>query len=55
MLTDENQRVGEPVKRDGQPSAGRAHHEFVFFEFLAVIVEDTSDIGLMDRHLGSQS
>jgi hypothetical protein len=37
MLSDQDQCIGENVKRYGETSARDTHHELVFFEFFATV------------------
>jgi hypothetical protein len=39
MLPHHNQRVGQHIQAHGQPPAGHAHHEFVLFERIVLIVK----------------
>jgi hypothetical protein len=40
MLTDEDQRVRQPVERHRQPAARRTHHELMLFQLFAVFVKN---------------
>jgi dTDP-4-amino-4,6-dideoxygalactose transaminase len=38
MLANENERVCEDIERDCEAASGDAHHELVFFEFIAPLI-----------------
>src|ERR1700687_1398850 len=40
VLTDERERVGQQVERDGQSSARASHHGLMMFQRIAMLVED---------------
>src|ERR1700733_9404053 len=37
MLPDENKRIREPIERNRQPAATRAHHHFVMLQLFAML------------------
>src|SRR5579864_4990282 len=49
MLPHQDKGVREQVQSYGQASAGNAHHEFVFIEVVALIVEQRHGLGNLTR------
>ena len=54
VLTDEDECVCQDIERYGEASPWYAHHEFVFFEFLAAVVIDAHTVSLAGEFLQAE-